>query len=126
MNVPRRRFLTYRTRLTRRAQSLRHDPSPAERKLWYEFLRDLPQKFTRQKPLGPYIADFYCSARQLVVEIDGDSHYTDAARRYDAARTAFLSKPGLRVIRFTNPEVLLNFEAVCMEILRALESAEKT
>jgi len=51
--------------LTRRAQTLRRDPTPAEKKLWYEFLRDLPQKFTRQKPLGQYVADFYFPRDQI-------------------------------------------------------------
>ncbi|MGH8691772.1 MAG: DUF559 domain-containing protein [Burkholderiales bacterium] len=52
-----RRFISYRRDLKPRSQALRRDPSPAERKLWYEFLRALPQRFTRQKPLGRYIAD---------------------------------------------------------------------
>jgi very-short-patch-repair endonuclease len=56
-----RPFVPYRRDLKPRSQSLRRDPSPAERKLWFEFLRDLPFKFTRQKPLGHYIADFYCA-----------------------------------------------------------------
>ncbi len=115
------RWIAYRKSLTRRAQALRRDPTPAEKKLWYEFLRDLPHKFTRQKPLGQYVADFYCSGQRLVIELDGDSHYTDAAERYDEARTAALETRGVRVIRFTNPDVLLNFEAVCAAITAALE-----
>ena len=50
----RRQFVPYRRDLKPRSQSLRRDPSPAERKLWFEFLRDLPMKFTRQKPLGGF------------------------------------------------------------------------
>ena len=116
------RFVSYRRSLKSRAQSLRRDPTRAERKLWYEFLRDLPQKFTRQKPLGAYIADFYCSTERLVVELDGDSHYTDDARRYDVARTEALARFGLRVVRFTNEDVMQRFEAVCLEISAALRS----
>ena len=63
-----RPYLRYRGDLTKRAQSLRRDPTPAERKLWYELLSTLPHKFTRQKPLGSYIADFYCSSARLVIE----------------------------------------------------------
>jgi very-short-patch-repair endonuclease len=115
-----RRWLAYRKNLTPRAQALRRDPTPAEKKLWFEFLRDLPQKFTRQKPLGRYVADFYCSRQRLVIELDGDSHYVDAVQFYDERRTAALAAEGIRVIRFTNPDVLQNFEAVCAEIAAAL------
>ena len=118
------RLVPYRLQLKKPSRSLRRDATPAERKLWYEFLRHLPQKFTRQKPLGSYIADFYCSPRQLVVEIDGDSHFTDQAERYDERRSAVLQSLGLRVIRFSNLEVMKQFEAVCQRIEDAL--AEKS
>ena len=98
--------------------------TPPERKLWYEFLSGLPEKFTRQKPLGSYIADFYCSAARLVIEIDGDSHFDERGEQYDAMRTAQLETLGLRVIRFTNVEVMQQFEGVCQRIEKAL--AEKT
>jgi len=119
--TPPRRWVPYRAKLTARAQSLRRDPTPAEKKLWYEFLRDLPHKFTRQKPLGSYVADFYCSRAGLVIELDGDSHFTDRALAYDATRTAALESRGLRVIRLTNLDVLQNFESACAAILHALE-----
>jgi very-short-patch-repair endonuclease len=115
------RFIPYRRDLKRRSQSLRRDPSPAERKLWYEFLREHPLKFTRQKPLGRYIADFYCASRMLVIELDGDSHYNDRAQRYDAARTAALEMQGIQVMRITNADVMESFEGVCADILRMLD-----
>jgi very-short-patch-repair endonuclease len=99
------RFVPYKRNLKRRAQALRRDPSPAERKLWYEFLRSHPRKFTRQKPLGRYIADFYCSQLALVVEVDGDSHFSERARGRDSARSAAIAAYGIRVMRFTNREV---------------------
>jgi very-short-patch-repair endonuclease len=120
MGMPVRRWIPYRANLTRRAQALRRDPTPAEKKLWFEFLRDLPEKFTRQKPLGRYVADFYCSSHRLVIELDGDSHFTDAAERYDERRTVALAHAGIRVLRFTNIDVLANFEAVCVTINTAL------
>jgi very-short-patch-repair endonuclease len=123
MALRRRRYLAYRASLTPRARSLRRDPTPAERKLWYEFLRDLPQKFTRQKPLGRYIVDFYCSPLQLAIELDGDSHYADGAQAYDAMRSAELEHRGVRVLRFTNAEVMQQFEAACLEIRRAIEGS---
>lgn len=116
----RRQFVPYRRNLKPCAQSLRRDPSPAERKLWFEFLRDLPFKFTRQKPLGYYIADFYCASRQLVIEVDGDSHYTDSGQRYDATRNVRLELEGIRVMRVTNREVMHEFEGVCQRILDVL------
>jgi very-short-patch-repair endonuclease len=99
---------------------MRSDGTPAERKLWHEFLKTLPAKFTRQKPLGPYIADFYCSSHRLIIEVDGDSHFSNRGEVYDAARTAWLASQGLRVVRFTNPEVTEEFEGVCERVLEAL------
>ena len=117
---PGRKFIPYRRDLKRRSQSLRRDPSPAERKLWYEFLRDHPIKFTRQKPLGPYIVDFYCSCRRLVIEVDGDSHFTGGAAAYDERRTVTLRAEGVHVLRVTNLEVMDQFEGVCQKIQDAL------
>ena len=115
-------YLRYRRKLKGCAQQLRRDPTPAEGKLWYEFLSSHRDKFTRQKPLGPYIVDFYCAEKQLVIEIDGDSHFTDAAERYDAARTSVLGRSSLRVLRFTNAEVMQQFEAVCQQIEDSLQT----
>ena len=115
-------FVPYRRNLKRRSQSLRRDPTPAERKRWFEFLRDLPVKFTRQKPLGRYIADFYCASRLLVIELDGDSHYDERGQRYDERRTAELAGLGIRVLRLTNLEVMQTFEGVCAKIQDALEA----
>jgi very-short-patch-repair endonuclease len=115
-----KRYVTYRAGLKPRARSLRADPTPAERKLWYEFLSQLPEKFTRQKPLGRYIADFYCSRHALVIEVDGDSHYTENGQDHDKERTAALSLQGIRVVRFTNADVMQDFDAVCATILSVL------
>jgi very-short-patch-repair endonuclease len=100
---------------------LRRALTPAEKRLWFDFLRHLPAKFTRQKPLGDYIADFYCASHRLVVELDGDSHYTVAGAKRDSARDAALVHMGLNVIRFTNEDVARRFEAVCLEIAALLE-----
>ena len=120
--MPVRPFIPYRTRLTSRARTLRRDATRAERKLWYECLRDLPEKFTRQKPLGRYVVDFYCSSRRLVIEIDGDSHFTENGERYDGARTLALAAENLRVVRFTNDEVLEDFDGVCQRIAEVLKA----
>ena len=73
-----------------------------ERHLWYDFLRDYPIKFTRQKILGRYIADFYCAKAGLILELDGCQHYQDEAAEYDKQRTAYLESYQLRVIRIPN------------------------
>ena len=112
--------MRYRRDLKPRARTLRRDPTPAERKLWYEFLNARSEKFTRQKPLGSYIADFYCAQKRLVMELDGDTHYTDRAQVYDRARTITLGFEGIRVMRFTNSEVMQQFEAVCAQIEKKL------
>ena len=114
------RLVPYRLKLKTPSRTLRRNPTPAEKKLWFEFLRYLPQKFTRQKPLGQYIADFYCSAQRLVIEIDGDSHFTAQGEEYDQRRSAILQGLGLRLIRFTNLEVMSEFEGVCQRIETAL------
>ncbi len=91
----------------------------AERKLWFEFLRGHRLRWLRQKPLGNYIVDFYCSEKQLVIEVDGDSHFTDDAQEYDARRTEFLNAHRLRVLRCSNNDVLERFEALCGRIEEA-------
>lgn len=116
------RHTWYRRDLKPRARHLRRDPTPAERKLWYEFLSSHQEKFTRQKLLGQYIADFYCAQKRLVIELDGDTHFTDQGRRYDKTRTQALALEGIRIIRFTNAEVMAQFEAACGCIEEALKT----
>jgi very-short-patch-repair endonuclease len=104
---------------------MRQAPTPAERKLWYDFLRGLPLRVRRQCPIAGYIPDFYIHAHRLVIEVDGESHCTPEAQLYDAERTAVLESIGLRVIRFTNQEVLHGFEAVCETIKQVLDEPKK-
>jgi very-short-patch-repair endonuclease len=88
-------YLPYRRKLIAHGRVLRRALTPAEKRLWFDFLRHVPAKFTRQKPLGDYIADFYCASHRLVVEIDGDSHFTEAAAKRDSVRDAALKHMGL-------------------------------
>ena len=87
-----------------------------ERRLWYGLLRDYPAKFTRQKILGRYIADFYCASAGLVVEVDGSQHYEEPNLAMDKERTAFLESYGLKVLRIANNEIRRNFRGVCEQI----------
>ena len=118
-------FHRYRSDLKLRARELRRNMTAPEQKLWYQFLRDAPLRFTRQKPLGEFIADFYCASRQLAIEIDGDSHFEPRAAVQDRYRTAMLRSDGIQVLRFTNSEVMKNFSSVCEQILRVLQDTPK-
>ena len=105
------------------ARKLRREQTDVERKVWYT-LRDrrfAGYKFRRQQPLGPYIADFVCFARKLVIELDGSQHGSEAAQGYDAKRTAFLEGQGFRVLRFWNHDINENLEGVSDAIWRALD-----
>ena len=102
--------------LLSRARKLRHDMTKEERRLWYDFLRGYSPRFSRQKLVAPYILDFYCSAAALAVELDGGQHYADADKAYDERRTAYLQQQGIQVLRFSNLDVMRNFEGVCFEI----------
>ena len=84
----------------------------------------MPEKFTRQKPLGRYIVDFYCASRRLVVEVDGDSHFGESGATRDVERDAHLQSSGLKVVRFTNEDVMQRFEAVCLEISAVLKEQQ--
>ena len=87
-----------------------------ERHLWYDFLRNYPIRFRRQKIIGNYIADFYCSGASLVIELDGSQHGEDAARIHDQKRTDYFESFGLQVLRFSNLDVMRNFRGVCEAI----------
>ena len=95
------------------AKQLRKEMTKEERHLWYDFLRSYPVRFSRQKVLGKYIADFYSAEAGVIVELDGSQHYEEKEQIYDAERTAFLKNYGLRVIRIPNNEVNRNFRGVC-------------
>lgn len=92
---------------------LRKNMTKEERHLWYDFLRTYPVKFTRQKILGKYIADFYCAQAKLVIELDGSQHFDEKGLASDTERTEYLKQFGVTVIRIPNNEVDENFRVVC-------------
>ncbi len=96
------------------ARRLRKDMTPSEVALW-KHLRGskLGHRFRRQEPIGPYIVDFVCFDRRLVVEADGDHHEKS---RHDARRDAYLRREGFRVLRFWNDDIALQMEWVLREI----------
>ena len=105
-----------------RARELRKNMTPWERKLWYQFLKDYPVKFLRQKCIDHFIVDFYCFQAKMVIELDGGGHYTPEQEDYDQFRTEKLEKQGLMVLRFCNMDVDRNFYGVCTVIDREVQN----
>jgi very-short-patch-repair endonuclease len=95
---------------------LRNRPTNAESIIWKKHLRYLKPKVHRQRPMGKFIVDFYIPKAKLIIEIDGDSHFSEKAKAKDAERTKFFNNLDLKVIRFTNSEVFYSFEFVCKKI----------
>lgn len=104
-----------------RARSLRKSFTDAELKLWRLLKnRGLKNfKFRRQHPVGPYIADFACLERKLIIELDGGQHAENIA--HDSRRTAYLESIGYRVIRFWDNDVLTKSQSVMQAIHDALD-----
>ena len=105
------------------AKQLRKEMTKEERHLWYDFLRSYPIRFSRQKVLGKYIADFYSAKAKLVIELDGSQHYENGNMQKDTERTDFLKKYGLTVIRIPNNEINENFQGVCEYIDSAVKQS---
>ena len=107
----------------KRAKRLRREMTDAERHLWWRLRElDLPGiRFRRQSPIGPYIVDFACLSRKLIIEIDGGQHATAAGEGRDNKRTAWLEAQGFSVLRFWNTDVLTNPDGVLTVICSQLE-----
>jgi very-short-patch-repair endonuclease len=108
--------LPYNPALIDRAKELRKNMTPAEKKLWYQFLKNFKYRVLRQRPIDHFIVDFYCPHLKLVIEVDGDSHSSEDTQTYDAERSSVLEGYGLSVVRFTNQQVIYEFESVCKAI----------
>lgn len=106
-----------------RAKQLRTERTRAEAEMW-NMLRDFRPRgarFRRETPIGPYIADFAWLSKRIVVEVDGDSHETDAGRRHDHARDRWMEGQGYLVLRFDNADVLDAQDHVFLTIEKAIE-----
>jgi very-short-patch-repair endonuclease len=100
------------------AKKLRENTTPHERMLW-RALKDLPMDgshFRRQAPIGPYVVDFFCPAKRLIIELDGGHHNEDATAARDLERQRWLENEGYRVIRFWNSEINADLTAVLERI----------
>jgi len=78
------------------------------------------EKFRRQHSIGPYILDFYCPERNFAIEFDGQTHDSEKSQSYDAERTEYLKKFGIKILRIQNKEVLNNLEGVLKEVEKYL------
>ena len=103
------------------AKNLRKQLTKEERKLWYGFLKSYPVHFYKQRPIGKYIADFYCGKAKLVIELDGSQHYENEGIESDAERDEYLKSIGITVLRIPNNAVNLNFSGVCEYIDMAVK-----
>lgn len=103
-------------------RKLRKNMTAPERKLWRRIRKkQLGAKFRRQHQIKEYIVDFYCPQKNLVIEIDGDTHYAnEKSRKQDKKRDKKLNKQGIKVLRFTNSEVMKNIRGVLKRIKEEL------
>ncbi len=106
-----------------RARELRALATESERRLWSLLRRKQvgQLRFRRQQPVGPYIADFYCSAAKLIIELDGSQHGEDHHIVRDEVRTRWLETSGYRVLRFSNTEFMRDQVMVMDGIWQAIE-----
>lgn len=100
-------------KLTHLARNLRKNMTKEEKNLWYNFLRNYPVRFLRQKVIDNYIVDFYCHDAGIIIELDGSQHYEEKGLLKDKVRTEKLEKRDLTVYRIPNNEVNKNFIGVC-------------
>jgi primosomal protein N' (replication factor Y) len=112
---PSRRLISF-------AREMRGAPTDAEKKLWSLLRRGQLDgyHFRRQVPIAGYIVDFCCLSAGLGVEADGGQHTDNEARQYDEKRSAVLSEKGIRIIRFSDYEILKHPDAVQATIYREL------
>ena len=103
-------------KLTPIAKTLRKTMTKEEKHLWYDFLREYPIKFCRQKVLGNYVVDFYCAKAQIVIELDGSQHFEEFNAHKDAEREVDLRQFGVCIIRIPNNYIWNNFKGVCQYI----------
>ena len=114
-------MLPYNGNLKQLSRELRENMT--ERHLWGRIrMKQLKgYQFYRQKPIGDYIVDFFSPRAKLVIEIDGSQHTFDEKTEYDRVRDEFINSLGLRVLRFTNTEVLKHVEGVVGSIIENIE-----
>ena len=111
-----------------KAIELRKNETEAEKIIWEKLKNNKIKnlKFRRQHPISIYIADFYCHQLKLVIEIDGEYHWSKEQIIKDKERTDILNFNGLEIIRFTNNEVLNNINWVMEKIIKKIDEIENS
>lgn len=105
------------------AKKLRNNVTPTEMILWGRLKEYFPKhRFRRQHPISLYIADFYCHTEKLVIEIDGSIHDLETVRSNDIIRQKDLEDLGLKVLRFTTKEILIDLESVLLKIKESINT----
>lgn len=116
------KFHNLKPQINKRREN-RKNPTEPEKRFWsWVRGKQLGCKFRRQHGMGQYIVDFYCAEHALIVELDGESHFTAEGVNSDKVRTAFLESKGFRVLRFSNLDIMQNKEGVLIRLLAYLKT----
>ena len=113
-------MIPYNKNLTSNARDLRKNMTKEEKHLWYDFLKRLPISVKRQHNIENYIVDFYVPEKKVVIEIDGEQHFTEEGKISDKIRDDVLMSWGIKVIRYSNRDINKNFNAVVQNLLMQL------
>ena len=121
-----KKFTEYNKENKNISKALRKNMNEEERILWFDLLKNYPVKFYRQRPIGNYITDFYCSKAKIVIELDGSQHYTEENISKDEERSRYLSSLGIKVLRFDNSDIHKHFDwvhaVIDNEILKEIQN----
>jgi very-short-patch-repair endonuclease len=117
-SVEREMYFGANPELFKLAREMRKNPTESEKILWKHLRKLRADGFTfrQQHPIDIFIADFYCHRFKLIIEVDGEIHFNDQAMEHDDGRTGELERFGIKVIRFTNEEVIKYQELIIAKI----------
>jgi very-short-patch-repair endonuclease len=117
-SIERQMYYGAKPYLFRLALNMRKNPTDAEKVMWKQLkkLRKEGYIFRRQHPVDIFIADFYCHNLKLIIEVDGEIHFNSVAQEHDDGRTGELERFGIKIIRFTNEQIIKNKELVINQI----------
>jgi len=116
------KFIPYDKNLVSKARELRKSETEAEKIFWSKILKNeklIKFKFTRQKPIGNFIVDFYCARLKLAIEIDGEIHKFQKVRD-DERDNILKQKFGVRIIRYKNEKIIKNTEFILNDLVEQI------